>query len=97
MGKLQAYKSRAIDAVKRNRQSVRTTVSVAEIVIGAGVGGYVAEMKPDIGGIPTDAGVGLVLLGVGYGMKQTDLSALGVGMLAGYVHDQGRKLAVSRA
>jgi hypothetical protein len=97
MGKMQRYKSAAMDAVKKNRQSVRTTVSVAEIVIGAGVGGYVSEMKPNIGGIPTDAGVGLVLLGVGYGMKQSDLSAIGVGMLAGYVHDQGRKLAVGKA
>lgn len=94
MSKLARYKSRALDAVRQNRASVRTTVSAVEIVIGATASGYVAQTMPKVGGIPTDAGLGLVLLGVGWGMKQNDLSALGLGMLAGYGRDMGRDLAM---
>ncbi len=94
MSKLARYKSRALDAVRQNRASVRTTVSAVEIVIGATASGYVSQTMPKVGGIPTDAGLGLVLLGVGWGMKQNDLSALGLGMLAGYGRDMGRDLAM---
>ena len=92
MSKLAKYKSRALDAVRSNRESVRTGVSAAEILVGAGLSGYVVEMQPSVGGIPTDAGAGLVLLGIGFGMKQRDLQALGLGMLAGYARDYGRQL-----
>jgi len=93
VSKLQKYKSKALDAVRSNRDSVRTGVSAAEILVGAGLSGYVSEMQPTVGGVPTDAGAGLVLLGIGWGMRQRDLQAVGLGMLAGYARDYGRGLA----
>jgi len=97
MSKLAQYKSRALAAVQSRRETVRTTVSVVEVGAGAFLGGYIAETMPaGIAGIPADAGVGLIALGVGMGMNQRDLSALGVGMLSGYLHQQGRAMAVKQ-
>lgn len=98
MSKIQKYKSRALAAVQGRRETVRTTVSVVEIGAGAFLGGYIAETMPQgIAGVPADAGIGLIALGVGVGMSQRDLSALGVGMLAGYLHGQGRNMATKSA
>jgi hypothetical protein len=94
--KMQKYQSRALEAVRQRRDTVRNVVSTAEIILGAGVGGYVSQTMPDIGGVPSDAGIGLVLVGVGMGMSQRDLTALGTGMLAGYAHTQGRAIAAGR-
>lgn len=97
MSKLAQYKSRALAAVQSRRETVRTTVSVVEVGAGAFLGGYIAETMPSgIAGIPADAGVGLIALGVGMGMNQRDLSALGVGMLSGYLHQQGRAMAAKQ-
>jgi len=97
MSKLAQYKSRALAAVQSRRETVRTTVSVVEVGAGAFLGGYIAETMPQgIAGIPADAGVGLIALGVGMGMNQRDLSALGVGMLSGYLHQQGRAMAAKQ-
>jgi len=97
MSKIAKYKSRALAAVQSRRDTVRTTVSVVEIGAGAFLGGYIAETMPQgIAGVPADAGVGLIALGVGVGMGQRDLSALGVGMLSGYLHQQGRTMAATR-
>jgi len=94
VSKLATYKSRALAAVQSRRETVRTTVSVVEVGAGAFLGGYIAETMPGgIAGVPADAGIGLIALGVGGGMNQRDLSALGVGMLAGYLHGQGRAMA----
>jgi len=94
VSKMQKYKSRALAAVQGRRDTVRTTVSVVEIGAGAFLGGYIAETMPQgLAGVPADAGIGLIALGVGVGMGQRDLSALGVGMLAGYLHGQGRTMA----
>ena len=49
-----------------------------------------------IGKLAPYAGVGLIALGVGMGMNQRDLSALGVGMLSGYLHQQGRAMAAKQ-
>lgn len=91
--KIAKYQSKALEAVRSRRQTIRNVVSTGEILLGAAAGGYVAQTMPKIGGIPTDAGVGLVLLGVGMGMSQPDMTALGTGMLAGYAHQAGRELA----
>jgi len=96
MSKLQKYKSKALEQIKKNRQGARQVVNVAEVVIGSGLGGYVAEMHPEFAGIPTDAGAGLLLAGIGYGMKQPDMTWIGVGMLAGYAHQKGRALATPK-
>jgi len=94
VSKMQKYKSKALAAVQGRRDTVRTTVSVVEIGAGAFLGGYIAETMPQgLAGVPADAGIGLIALGVGVGMGQRDLSALGVGMLAGYLHGQGRTMA----
>lgn len=94
--KIAKYQSRALEAVRQRRDTVRSVVSTGEIILGAGVGGYAVEMMPDIAGIPTDAGLGILLLGVGMGMSQRDLTAIGTGMLAGWAHTKGRALATSR-
>lgn len=96
MSKMQKYKSKALEAVKKNRQSARTAVHVVEVLAGAYAGGYVAESYGEMAGIPTDAGAGLILAGVGYGMKQADLAWIGVGMLAGYAHNKGRGMAAPK-
>lgn len=94
--KIAKYQSRALEAVRQRRDTVRSVVSTGEIILGAGVGGYATEMMPEIAGIPTDAAFGLVLLGVGMGMSQRDLTAFGTGMLAGWAHTKGRALASSK-
>jgi len=98
VSKIAKYKSRALQAVQGRRETVRTTVSVVEIGAGAFLGGYIAETMPQgIASVPADAGIGLIALGVGVGMGQRDLSALGVGMLAGYLHGQGRSMASKKS
>lgn len=64
----------------------------AEIVGGALVGGVLVQNMPTVMNIPTDAALGLVLVGVGIGMKQSDLGAIGVGLLAGAAHEYGRTI-----
>lgn len=91
--KIAKYQSKALEAVRARRQGVRNMVSGAEIIVGAGLGGYLAESVGDVWNIPVDAGGGLLLLGIGFGMNQPDLSALGVGMLAGYANHKGRAMA----
>jgi len=98
VSKIAKYKSRALQAVQGRRETVRTTVSVVEIGAGAFLGGYIAETMPEgIANVPADAGIGLIALGVGVGMGQRDLSALGVGMLAGYLHGQGKAMAAKKS
>ena len=94
MSKYDMMKAKAASAVMRQKETVRTTVVGAEILLGAAASGYVAEKMPTIAGVPSDAAFGLVLLGAGLGMKQRDLTGLGLGMLAGYSRDLGRTLAV---
>ena len=53
--------------VGRIRQLV--SHAAAEIVIGAGLGGFVVEKYPDIAGIPTDAGAGIALVAAGMAMR----------------------------
>jgi hypothetical protein len=93
--KIAKYQSKALEAVRSRRQTVRNVISTGEILLGAAAGGYVSETMRDIAGIPSDAGIGLVLLGVGMGMSQPDMTALGTGMLAGFAHQKGRDLASS--
>jgi hypothetical protein len=92
MSQLAVYKSRSLAAIKENRQSVRKMVDGIEIIAGATIGGFISTKMPEVGGVPTDAAAGLVLVGVGFGMKQPDVTALGVGMLAGYAHQFGAGL-----
>lgn len=93
MSKLEHYKARTAHALMKNRESARMTVNAAEIVVGSFVGGYVAQTYPSIGGIPTDAGAGIALVAAGLAMRQRDMTALGLGMLAGYAHDKGAEMA----
>lgn len=95
MSQLAKYKSTALAKVRENRQQVRTVVSGVEVIVGAGVGGFLSAKMPEVGGIPTDAAAGLVLIGVGYGMKQADVTALGLGMLAGYAHNFGANIGTA--
>lgn len=93
MSKLEMIKSRAAATVERNRQKVKLTVHAGEVMLGAGMSGYVSEMKPDIAGIPTDAGAALLLIGAGIGMAEPHLLAFGLGFGAGYMRDIGRAAA----
>ncbi|MEY4004419.1 MAG: hypothetical protein RLZZ221_515 [Verrucomicrobiota bacterium] len=95
MSKLDLYKQRAASAVMKQRETVRGVVTSGEIILGATAGGYVAAQFPTIAGVPTDAGVGIACLAAGLAMKQRDLTAVGLGMLAGYAHDMGAQLAQS--
>ena len=88
-----AYKSRALEAVRSARHSTKSTVHKVEVLAGAYAAGYVQSQYPaGIAGVPAPAGVGLLLVGVGMGMKQDDLSHLGLGMLAGYAYDRGLEM-----
>jgi RecA/RadA recombinase len=91
--KIAKYQSKALEAVRSRRQTIRSVISTGEILLGSAAGGYVSQTMPEIAGIPSDAGIGLVLLGVGMGMSQPDMTAIGTGMLAGFAHMKGRELA----
>ena len=94
MSKLATYKSRSLAAIKESRTAVRGVVNSVETVGGAALAGYVDATYPDgIAGVPGSAAAGLVLVGVGFGMRQADLKALGLGMLAGYAYAQGASMA----
>ena len=95
MGALEQFKQRAsaISKIADARESTRLAVNGIEIIIGSGASGYVAKTIGTVGGIPADAAIGLVALGVGLGMRQRDVLALGVGFLAGYARDFGSSLA----
>ena len=95
---LVAYKSRALEAVRAARHSTRATVHKIEVLGGAYAAGYVQAQYPQgIAGIPAPAGVGLLLVGVGMGMRQDDLSHLGLGMLAGYAYDRGLEMGTTKS
>jgi hypothetical protein len=94
LGALEKYKQRAALSARTmaGRHEVRKAVMSAEIVGGALVGGVLVQNMPTVMNIPTDAALGLVLVGVGIGMKQSDLGAIGVGLLAGAAHEYGRTI-----
>jgi hypothetical protein len=97
MSKLAAYKSRTLSAVRENRMAIRNTVSTVETIGGAALAGYVDATFPEgFAGLPASATAGLLLVGAGWGMKQHDMKALGVGMLAGYAYAQGASMAQSQ-
>jgi len=93
MSKLEAYKQRTATAVMKNRDTIRGIVSTGELLLGATAGGYVAEQWPTMAGVPTDAGAGIALVAGGLALKQKDMTAIGLGLLAGYLHDVGAQLA----
>lgn len=94
MGALETYKTKAAALATRanSKGEVRRMVDTVEIVAGAALGGVISNNMPTIGGVPTDAGAGLLLFGIGLGMKQRDVMALGTGMLAGAAHEWGKTI-----
>lgn len=91
--RIATMRSSAMAKVQANRSQVRTAVSAAEIVTGATLAGYVDTVMPDgIGGVPASAGIGLVMLGVGFGMSQPDIAAIGLGAVCGQAYNFGRTL-----
>ena len=95
MSALEVFKSKAsaLSKISDARETARITVNGIEIIVGAGASGYVAKTIGSVGGIPADAAIGLLALGIGMGMRQRDITALGVGFLAGYARDFGSSLA----
>jgi hypothetical protein len=93
MSALEAYRQRAASAVAKQRDTVRAIIVTGEVLLGATAGGYIAQQYPTVAGVPTDAGLGIASLVAGLSMKQKDLTAIGLGMLAGYLHDVGAQLA----
>ena len=89
---LERYKKRAAAAYADKQATVRSVVSAAEIIAGAGASGYIAAVRPDIAGIPTDAGLGIGLLAGGMALESPDMIATGLGCLAGYARSQGEML-----
>lgn len=95
MSKLQQYKSRSLAAIQDNKAKVRTVVDTVEIIGGSAAAGALDAKFPEgVIGIPASAAAGLITVGIGLGMGQKDLRALGVGMLAGYAYGQGQRMAV---
>ena len=95
MSKLAEYRSRVGAQLARQREGAKNIVRDVEVIGGAALGGYVAAQKPDIAGVPTDAGLGIALIVGGYAMKQRDMKAVGLGMLAGYAYGWGASMAIS--
>lgn len=95
MSKIEEYKARMGASLTRQRDAAKGVVRDIEVLGGAALGGYIAAQKPDVGGIPTDAGLGIALIAGGYAMKQKDMKAVGLGLLAGYAHDWGVGMAAS--
>jgi len=96
VGALERYKqkSSALARVAAGRAEVKMAVHSAEILGGAFVGGVLATNVPEIMGVPPDAGLGLLLVGVGIGMKQRDVASVGLGMLCGAANQYGRTLSI---
>lgn len=90
---VERYRKRAATAYAEKQATVRAVVSGVEILGGAAASGYLATIKPDIAGIPTDAGSGIALLAGGMALESPDMIATGLGVLAGYARSQGEKLA----
>lgn len=78
-------KTNTLQRINANRQQIRSTVDKVEILAGAALAGALAAKQPDIGGVPTEAALGLVLATAGMALNQRDAAAAGVGMLAYYV------------
>lgn len=94
MSQLATYKSNALARIKSARNDAKMAIHGGEVIAGAAASGFIATKMENIGGVPTDAALGLVLLGIGYGMKQSDVSALGVGFLAGYARGWAEEQAL---
>lgn len=91
---LQAYRSKALSAIQNSRATVRQTVHQAEVLAGSFAGGYAdAKMPEGVMGLQPSAAGGLLLVGVGLGMKQQDLTHVGLGMLCAFVSGKGRDMA----
>lgn len=91
---LARYKSTAVQRFQENRATVRTVVSSAEILAGAAAAGYADTKFGTMYGMQPSAAGGLIMLGIGIGMGQKDLTSVGLGMLAGQAYVQGAKAAV---
>lgn len=91
--KLDIVRSRAAATVERNRNKIKMGVYTGEVLLASAASGYVSEMKAEVGGVPTDAALGLLLIGGGLGMSEPHLLALGIGFAAGYMRDMGRTAA----
>lgn len=94
MGALEVYKqkTRALATRTAGRREVRQAIMSAEVVGGAMLGGVMSQNVPTVMGIPSDAALGILLVGVGIGMKQNDVGALGIGLLAGAAHEYGKTI-----
>lgn len=93
--KVEAMRSSALAKVQANRASVRKGIDAAEVIAGAALAGYADAKMPTVGGVPTSAAGGLLLLGLGIGMKQQDIAAIGLGMVAGKAYQYGAVAAAS--
>ncbi len=89
---LARYKAKAAKNYAEKKETVRAVVTSIEIVGAAGASGYVAAIRPDIAGIPTDAGAGIALLAGGMALDSADMMAAGIGFLAGYAREQGAQI-----
>lgn len=92
---LERYKKKAAKAYEEKQATVRAVVSGIEILGGAAASGYLAAVKPEIAGIPTDAGTGIAMLAGGMALESADMIATGLGFLSGYARSQGEQLAMS--
>ena len=94
MGALEKFKARssALAARANGKSEVRQAIMSAEVVGGALIGGIMSQNVPTVMGIPSDAATGILLVGIGIGMKQRDIGAIGVGLLAGAAHEYGKTI-----
>lgn len=94
---LMRYKKKAATAYAEKQATVRAVVSGVEILAGAAASGYVAQVRPEVAGIPTDAGTGIAMLAGGMALESPDMIATGLGFLSGYARSQGEKLGANGA
>ena len=98
MSKLELYRSKALEAVRTHKAAAKGTIHKVEVLGGAYAAGYLDAQYPlGIGGVPASAGAGLLLIGVGMGMQQGDLSHLGLGLLAGFAYEKGSEMGLQQA
>ena len=93
--KYELARKRARDAYEAKKDTVRATVTAGEILAGAAASGYISQSYPTFAGIPSDAALGIGFVSGGMALGQADLTALGLGMLAGYARDFGAGMAIS--
>ena len=90
--KYELGRARIAREIATREDTVRGMVSTAEILGGAFFGGMLRAKMPTVAQVPIDAGLGIGLTTAGLWAGQPDMTATGIGLLAGYAGHLGSEV-----